>query len=389
MEFLSRISTETELDKIFADLSQGVSGRWDIAFIFISGFNEESTKLIADHIRDGLGLDPLIGCAGFGVIGPGKEIEDSPSVSLLLGRLPGVRCMPFYFDQARYESLTSAEEWYDLMDVYPNEKPKFIVFTESTNTAMNVFLEGINQSYPDSPVVGALTGVDNNPKQNLFIFNQKYYSQGLLGVCLIGNIHIETIVSQGCRPIGESYIVTQVEDNIIYELAGRPFYEVLEDVINDATEGDQKLAQDAIFIGIAMNEYKHRMKQGDFMIRLLMAIDDESGAGIITDTVQVGQTVRFHVRDPVSADLDLKSMLNEHKNELVWIAPKGGLIFSCSARGEELFGAQNHDTGLLTEYLGDIPVAGFFSAGELGPVYGKNYLHGVSICIALFFPEEK
>jgi len=389
VEFLSRISTETELDKIFDDLSDGVSGHWDIAFIFIAGFNEDSTKLIAGHVREELGLDPLIGCAGYGVIGPEKEVEDAPSVSLLLARLPGVRCMPFHLDQSQYDSLTSEEEWYDLMDVYPNEKPKFVVFTESTNTAMNAFLEGMNQAYPDSPVVGALTGVDNNPKENLFILNQKYYGQGLLGVCFIGNIHIETIVSQGCRPVGESYIVTQAEDNVIYELAGRPFYEVLEDVINDASERDQRLAQDAIFIGIAMNEYKHRMKQGDFMIRLLMAIDDESGAGIITDTVQVGQTVRFHVRDPVSADLDLKTMLNEHKNELVRLAPKGGLIFSCSARGEELFGTQNHDTGLLYEYLGHIPVAGLFSAGEVGPVYGKNYLHGVSICIALFYPEEK
>ena len=388
MEFLSRISTATELHKILTDLSKEVSGQWDIGFLFISGFNEESTKLIADHVRDTLAPDALIGCAGYGVIGSGKEVEDSASVSLLLGRLPGVRCMPFYLDQSLYENLTSAEEWYDLMDVYPNEKPKFVVFTESTNTAMNTFLEGINMSYPNSPVVGALTGVDNNPRQNLFIYNQKYYAQGLLGVCLMGNIHVETIVSQGCRPVGDTYIVTQAEDNVIYELAGRPFYEVLEDVINDATERDQKLAQDAIFVGIAMNEYKHRMKQGDFIIRLLMAIDDESGAGIITDSIQVGQTVRFHVRDPVSADLDLKAMLREHKNELVRLAPKGGLIFSCSARGQELFGTQNHDTGLLNEYLGNIPVAGFFSAGELGPVYGKNYLHGVSSCIALFYPDE-
>ena len=323
MEFLSRISTATELDVILSELSEGVSGHWDIAFLFISGFNEESTKLIAERVRKGLALESLIGCAGYGVIGSGKEVEDSASVSLLLGRLPGVSCTPFYFDQTRYEDLRSAEEWYDLMDVYPNEKPKFIVFTESTNTAMNTFLEGINMFYPNSPVVGALTGVDNDPRQNLFIHNQKYYSQGLLGVCLMGNIHIETIVSQGCRPVGDSYIVTQAEDNVIYELAGRPFYEVLEDVINDATERDQKLAQDAIFVGIAMNEYKHRMKQGDFIIRLLMAIDDESGAGIITDAVQVGQTVRFHVRDPVSADLDLKAMLSEHKNELVRLAPKG------------------------------------------------------------------
>ncbi len=388
MEFLSRISTSTLLDVILKDLSEGVEGAWDIAFLFISGFDEKSTKVIGDKIQAGLSLKNVLGCAGYGVIGAGKEIEDSPSVSLLLARMPGVRCMPFYLDQTSYEDLQTTEEWYDLMDVYPNEKPKFIVFTEATNSAMNSFIEGINKSYPNSPVVGGLTGVENHPRQNLFICNSQYYAEGLVGVCLTGNIHIETIVSQGCRPIGESYIITQADDNIIYELAGRPFYEVLEDVINEISERDQKLAQDAIFVGIAMNEYKHRMRQGDFIIRLLMAIDDESGAGIITDAVHVGQTVKFHVRDPISAEQDLKSLLKEHQNELVRLAPKGGLIFSCSARGKELFGAQNHDTNLLNDFLGDVPLSGFFSAGELGPVYGKNFLHGVTSCIALFYPGE-
>ena len=64
--------------------------------------------------------------------------------------------------------------------------------------------------------------------------------------------------------------------------------------------------------------------------------------------------------------------------------PAGALLFTCNGRGSRLFTQPDHDAGLLAEVLGKIPVAGFFCAGELGPVGGQNFLHAFTTSIAVF-----
>src|SRR5262249_17586757 len=151
--------------------------------------------------------------------------------------------------------------------------------------------------------------------ENTIIINNSVYTEGIAGIVLSGNIAVEMVVSQGCRPIGKPFIVTKSEGNIIYELAGRSFYEVIKEVLEQATPRDRSLAQEAIFIGIAMNEYKHKLKRGDFLIRGVMAIDPDTGGGAVADYVQVGQTVQFHLRDAQTAQEDLHELLNIHRSQ--------------------------------------------------------------------------
>src|SRR5208282_6119357 len=140
------------------------------------------------------------------------------------------------------------------------------------------------------------------PGENTLILDGEVRQEGLIGVCLTGNLRVETVVSQGCRPIRETYIVTKAQRNIIYELAGRPFYKVLEEVLSKGTDYDRHLANEAIFVGIAMNEYKDAFKRGDFLIRGLMGVEPQSGAGAVGDHMRVGQTVQFHLRDAKTAN---------------------------------------------------------------------------------------
>ena len=62
----------------------------------------------------------------------------------------------------------------------------------------------------------------------------------------------------------------------------------------------------------------------------------------------------------------------------------GALLFTCNGRGSRLFAQADHDAGLLAKVSGDVPVGGFFCGGELGPVGGKNFLHGFTASIAAF-----
>ena len=386
MEIISRISTATHRDEIIKDLLPDGGEAFDFAFFFISFFNKETILEISTLLQKKLKVKNFLGCSCAGVIGTYNEVEQQPACSLILAKLGNVTVNPFSLNQEDLGSMARPEDWYDFFDVYPNEKPKFLTLCDPFLMDTNQFLDGVNNAYPQCPVVGGIASAASAPRGNVLILNGKFYDEGAVGVHMTGNVRIDTIVSQGCRPIGENYIVTKAQGNIIYELAGSPFLKVLEDVLNKSPQRDRTLAKEAIFVGIAMNEYKHEMKRGDFLIRMLVGIDEKSGAGAIADYIHSGQTIQFHVRDAVSATEDLNELLRLQHHKNPQMNPAGALIFSCNGRGQNLFKEKNHDIGIIQGQIGGVPGAGFFCAGEIGPVGGKNFIHGFTSSIALFYP---
>ncbi len=386
MEFINRITDATDEDKITADLLEGVEGAFDLAVLYVCPWQPYDPIELYESLRAGSNVRHFLCCTCAGIIGGELEIEGRPSASLMLMRLPQVKITPFYLNQAILEGVKSVQDWYSFLEVYPNEKPSFLVLADPFMFDGNGFLASLNNSYKGSVVIGGLASAASNPNENVLILDGQVYREGVVGVALTGNLRIETVVSQGCRPIGETYIVTKAERNIIYELAGRPFYKVLEDVLNKGTEYDRHLANEAIFIGIAMNEYKDKFNRGDFLIRGVMAVDPQVGAGAVGDYVRPGQTIQFHLRDAKTANEDLHELLKFHKTKKQNIAPHGAFVFSCNGRGMNLFNEHNHDIRIIQHHIGPIPAAGFFCAGEIGPVGGINFLHGFTNSMALFYP---
>ena len=391
MNILNRISTENTAQKIAEELTKDTADTngYDLGFLFISSaLNQDAIQELTQKIRQITKVKYLLACSCWGIIGPYREIEQQAAASIILIQLPGVKVNPFYFDQDRLTQLNKSEDWYDFLDVYPNEKPVFFVLPDPFLVDINQFLDGINKAYLQCPVLGGLASGGAQSKENTLILNEKTYDEGLIGVYLTGNIQVDSIVSQGCRPLGKSYIVTKADRNIIYELAGRPLYEVLLETIEKSSAEDQKLAQEAILVGIAMNEYKHELKRGDFLIRMLIGIDEKSGAAAISDYIHVGQTIQFHVRDSVSSTEDLNELLLQHTAKTGANAhAQAALIFSCNGRGKNLFKEKDHDITIIKKHVGAIPMAGFFCAGEIGPVGGRNFIHGFTSSIALFYSK--
>ena len=388
MKFVSRKSTNTDSIAILADLTNDLPlEQWDAGFIFISFFSRESAGQIANELQKRIRCHNFLGCSSAGVITDTTEIEHLPAVSLILMKFDHVTMQPFYLSQSEISAMTKNEEWYEFLDVYPNEKPKFFILPDPFSIDINQLLSSFNKAYDLCPVIGGLASGGAQAGDNTLILNNTLYEDGCVGLSLQGDIRVETVVSQGCRPIGESYIVTKAEGNVIHELGGRPFYKVLEEVLSiKATDRDRTLAQEAIFVGIAMDEYKHDLKTGDFLIRLVIGLDQESGAGAIADYIRVGQTIQFHVRDAISATQELTDLMHTQIKRHPTDKPQGALLFSCNGRGKNLFGVEDHDLSIVKEHVGNIPVAGFFCAGEIGPVGGQNFVHGFTSSIALFYP---
>ena len=149
----------------------------------------------------------------------------------------------------------------------------------------------------------------------------------------------------------------------------------------------------ALHLGLMMDPFKDTPPgPGDFLIRAPIGLDAKYGALVVAAQLHEGQTVQFHLRDPRAASQDILSALHRYnaarlaanKGETVPPSPRGALMFSCVARGRRLYGASDYDIHAFRAELGDVPLAGFFCNGEIGPVGGTTYLHGFTSCFGVF-----
>lgn len=388
MQFNSFTSQSNLPSEIVRDLTSLAGSSFDLGILFITPRPREEIALIVGEVRRHFSLGTILACTSAGVIGQDKEVENTAGASLLVAKLPGVKIQPFYVDQQQLISLTTPQAWFKFFDVYPTDNPIFVALPDPFLFDINVFVQQLNTCYPKAPVVGGLASGAGVPQANVLVVNDQLYDQGTIGMVLSGNLRVETVVSQGCRPVGETFIITKAERNIIQELAGKPFIEIVKTVYESVPLRDQELIQQALFVGIAMDEYKHSYHRGDFLIRGVIAIEPESGAGVVGDFIKKGQTIQLHVRDAQAATEDLYELLNAHVARQRGPLAKGAMVFSCNGRGEGLFNIPNHDINIIQQKIGPLPAAGFFCAGEIGPVGGKNFLHGFTDSIALFYPKE-
>jgi small ligand-binding sensory domain FIST len=199
-------------------------------------------------------------------------------------------------------------------------------------------------------------------------------------VSFAGDIAVDVIVSQGCRPIGPIFEVTDATHNVIDALGGQSPMTRIQALVDDLDEEDRELLQNGLFIGRAIDSKKEALGRGDFLVRGVMGVDSNTGAIAIGDTVAIGERVQFHLRDARTAREDLEMMLSPHT---FFGAPDGALLFSCNGRGTRLYDEPDGDISAITSCFRGIDVAGFFCAGEIGPIGGRNFLHGHTASLAL------
>jgi len=229
------------------------------------------------------------------------------------------------------------------------------------------------------------------PGQSLLFTADGVREAGAVGVVLEGGIELRPVVSQGCRPVGEKWVITACERNQIKKLGGRPALEVLVETLDGLSPDDRKRLQGAPFIGLAVDAASSRFDCGDYLVRGIMGLNHAERAIAVADFVRRGQTVQFLVRDAKGAGEDLRRLMSTHGGgELAGVPPRGAgaLLFSCNGRGTRMFRQPDHDISCVRSGLAaDVPVAGFFAAGEIGPVGGQNFLHGFTASVAVFRPR--
>ena len=368
--------TAHAVGEVAGQVLEGVGDRPDLAVLFV-------TAPHAGALEDALGvvdavLHPLVllGVAAESVAGPHREVEHTAAVALFAGRTGPLLPVTLDLDVDAEEESAALSGWPTDVAFEPQA---LLLLADPYSFPAEPLLRWIDETHPGLPVVGGMASAGRGPGGNRLALGGAVRTTGAVGVLLGPGIDVETVVSQGCRPFGHPLVVTKAHGNVIFELAGRPALERLVGQAQEALDEHEVRLLEAggLHLGRVIDEHREQFGPGDFLVRSVLGADRSSGAVAVGDVVPVGTTVQFHLRDAASAEEDLRKMLRGRRAD-------AALLFTCNGRGTRLFGAPDHDVGVLAEELGRPPVAGFFAAGELGPLCGQNFLHGFTASVALF-----
>lgn len=332
-------------------------------------------------IHEHLAPAHLIGSMGEAILAAGKEVEDAPALAVWAAHLPDAGVRSFRLAARPVDDGLGILGWPEPPEDGAEEL--IILLADPFTFPADGLLAQLNADGDGLQVVGGLASGGRRPGEHRLFLGAHALHEGAVGVALSG-VDVLTVVSQGCMPIGPEMVITATDGGVVQELAGRPAVEKLEEVIAALPTHERALAAQGLLAGLVIDENKPDYERGDYLIRAIHGGDRATGALMVGERTRVGQTMRFHVRDAASADVDLRLALRRAREELGALAPGGGLIFSCNGRGVHMFGGPDHDAGTVRDELDGIPAAGLFCNGEIGPVGGRNFLHGFTATMALF-----
>jgi small ligand-binding sensory domain FIST len=348
----------------------------DLTLVFASGAHLAAPEAMLEAVHGALSPKSLIGCGAGGVLAAGRELESGTAVTVWAASFGGAgETAPFQLaggladdveDRPSLDGATGA-----------------IVLADPYSFPVERLLDVLAAEAPGTPVVGGVASARTAEGAGALFLDDQVCEQGAVGVSLRG-MDLLPCVSQGAAPLGREVTITDAEGNVIRELAGRPALETVEEIIAELPLRERALVAGGLLVGLVIDSGKPEYEQGDFLVRGVLGADPESGSIAVGATVHEGQVVRLHARDAASADDDLHRSLRRRIDEIPGSRAAGAVVFSCNGRGQAMFGACDHDARAVERELGGAPAAGFFAAGEIGPVGGRSFLHGFTATVAVF-----
>jgi small ligand-binding sensory domain FIST len=375
---------EPRLQHWAEDLRRQLEREVSLGLVFMSPRFFPHARQVLEVLRVHARIPVLLGCSSQGLIVGGQELEQNAGLAVGLYALPGAELNAVHFTQEQVEESNGPGYWPLETGVERDQTRGWLVFIEPFHLDSENWLKTWNEAYAPAPVLGGLASGDLAEQVTQVYLNGEVFEQGGVGLSVGGAVALEGMISQGCTPIGETWTLTRVEQNIIREIGNRPAYEVLAETFGQLTPDEQRKARGNLFIGLVVNEYLDEFHRGDFLIRNLLGADPRSGSIAVGALPRLGQTVQFQRRSAAAATEDMEALLSRTRARLESAMVYGGCLCCCNGRGRNLFGQPNHDAQMVQQRLGPLGLAGFFCNGELGPVGQKNFLHGYTASLALF-----
>jgi small ligand-binding sensory domain FIST len=377
------VGTSDEVDAVaaFDEAARGAARELgapcDLALVFAGAPHLGHAKWILSAVHDAVGPRHLIGCGAGGVVGPRREIEEGPGAVVWALSAPDAEIETHHLEAEPGPDGVTVR---GLAEGGPDAEAMVVLADPYTFSAEALLLQ-LNSERPGMPVLGGLASAAAAGSASLF--RDGAVLDGGAVACSLAGIGVLPCVSQGAAPIGPEMTITAATGNQIAELASAPAIERLRDALAGLEPAEQRLAAQGLMLGVVIDENQPEYGRGDFLVRPIIGADEEAGTIALGERVRVGQTVRMHVRDSARADEDLREALRAQALALGGEPAAGTLLFTCNGRGSHMFDVPDHDALAIDDALG-APTGGFFCAGEIGPVGGRNFLHGFTATLAVF-----
>ncbi|HLM50491.1 MAG TPA: FIST N-terminal domain-containing protein [Solirubrobacteraceae bacterium] len=350
----------------------------DLAVVFVAGAHLAAPEAVLEGVVEALDPEVLIGCGAGGVLARGREVEDGTAVSVWAASLDGGAAHPFHAVARPVDDGVLIEGLPDFEGA-----DGALLLPDPYTFPTDAILRDLALRAPGVPLLGGLSSARTLDGEGALFLGDEVVDSGAVGVRLEG-VELLPCVSQGAAPVGPEITVTSADGHVIAELAGQPALVKIREIVDALPERERGLIGGGLLLGLVIDGGKPEYERGDFLVRTLLGADPDAGTIAVGVPVSEGQVIRLHARDAVSADDDLREALELRRRALGDRPPAGSLVFTCNGRGSGMFGVTDHDAEALDRQLEHAPAAGFFAAGEIGPVGGESFLHGFTATVAIF-----
>jgi len=331
----------------------------------------------------------IVGCSASGLIADQQEIEGEAGFCIALHHFPETQVRALHLPLHLFDTPQRVEQLRTALGPAPQDVNAWTLFASSESIGSEAWLPDWDQATERHTTIGGFACADPNGNESTLYLNGAVLTEGAVALGLEGAVTIEPLVSQGCRPVGSPWIITQAHDNVIHQIGNRPILEVLRDTLENMSHKEQQQARGNIFIGLVLDEYKNNFRAGDFLVRNLAAIDPKTGAVAIATPLRIGQNLQFQIRDATTASADFEQHLQAKAKALSGRAIYGSCLCDCIGRGTSLYGVPDHDVGIIHDIYPDLPIVGLFCNGEFGPSKNRTLLHGYAASLGLFVKREE
>ena len=383
MTFASALSRHPDaavaVGEVVGSVLEAIGPAPDLAVMFFTGSHLAEADAAAATVQTLLDPATFVGASASAVLAGPEGVEHEPGVALWAARWGerlAASLRPVHLSALPVGAGREAWTFSGLDDDLAAAVPTLLLMADPFTFPVDDFLATVRRQHPHLAIVGGLASAGRAAGGNRLVIGGRVARHGAVGVLLPPGVALGTVVSQGCRPVGQPFTVTRSDGNVLHELGGRPALARVAEMLQELDDEDRLLASRGLHCGIVADESKIDFERGDFLIRGVLGADRASQSVVVGDHVPVGATVQFQVRDAATATEDLRALLAGRE-------AAAALVFTCNGRGAGMFGDPHHDAAIVHEHVAG-PIAGMFCAGEIGPVGPRNALHGFTASVALF-----
>ena len=368
-----------EVEQMCSQIKAQLGGEHpDLALVFASAPKYPKFEEVLPDLHRQLGFRTVVGCSGAGVIGAGRELESGPGLSVLAANCDTDSMHSFAFsDKQACGKDATPESLAEAMGADPEEYEDglMLIFIDPLTVSTEYALSMLDAVYPSVMKFGALVSGGHEYGENRMFFGDELRHHGAVGLLMKQKFDADTIVSGSEEPVGPSMVITKSSRNEIHRLDDRSPMSVLEEIFLNTDPLSQLRMKRTLVVGLESNGV---LMDPDYVMRNIMDMDQETGAMMIGDLVEEGQALQFHVRDGELASRRLSQNLNNYASH---VRDRGKnvdamLCFNSVARGYRMFEEDDHDAKIIAERFADVPMAGFFSNGEIASRRGGFALTG-------------